>query len=88
MTATLIAPAPVTAPKLATRDYLASIQRSVMDPEIGLCVETEYVEVTVPQGFLPGVGGEIAKVRRYLAQAYPGYALIDIHFAEDMDLEF
>jgi hypothetical protein len=87
MTATLLAPAPV-APKLATRDYVASVQRTYMDPEIGLCVETEYLEVTVAQGFLPGVGGEIAKVRLYLAQEYPGYDLVDIHFAEDMDVEF
>jgi hypothetical protein len=45
------------------------------------------LEVTVAQGFLPGVGGEIAKVRLYLAQEYPGYDLVDIHFAEDMGEE-
>jgi len=73
---------------VATRAYTVNLHISYSDPDFGQVHDYDQIEVTVPQGYTPGVGGEIARVEDYIAAEYPGWEITQLRLTNDPDVEF
>jgi hypothetical protein len=78
----------LTATKTLTRSYTVSLKISYRDPDFGTVTDYTGIEVVVPQGYTPGIGGEISRVEAYAAAEYPGWEITSLSLTDDPDVEF
>lgn len=73
---------------VATRSYTVNLHISYPDPAFGQVHDYNEIQVTVSQGYTPGVGGEIARVEAYITAEYPGWEITQLSLTEEPDVEF
>lgn len=77
----------VTTP-VKTRSYTVSLHRSYTAPGYGQVHDYDQIEVCVPEGYTPGVGGEIARVEAYVIAEYPCWEITQLSLTDEPDVEF
>ena len=80
----LTKPATVTAPQ--TRLYWVTLERPTVDPEHGPMVEETTVDAEIPAGYIPGEGGEIARLTALVAA--DGWTITALIDTAEPDTEF
>jgi hypothetical protein len=59
-----------------------------VDPELGPVVETMTIDAEIHAGYIPGQGGEVARLTALVADAMPGWEITGLSLADDPDTEF
>ena len=77
-----------TATKTLTRSYTVSLRITYSDPDYGTATDYAAIEAVVPQGYTPGVGGEVARVEACVMADYPGWEITHLCLTDEPDVEF
>ena len=73
---------------VTTRSYTVNLYRAYTAPGYGQVHDYGQIEVVVPEGYTPGVGGEIARVEAYVTAEYPGWEITQVSLTDEPDIEF
>ena len=79
-------PAGCTVPQL--RQYWIDLARPAVDPELGPVVETMTIDAEIHAGYVPGQGGEVARLTALVAAEMPGWTIAGLSLADDPGEEF
>ena len=79
-------PAGCAAPQL--RQYWIDLSRQVIDPEHGPMLESLVIDAEIHAGYIPGEGGEIARLTALVAAEYPTWEITGLSLADAPEEEF
>jgi hypothetical protein len=84
------APAPYQGGQKCTqlRAYWIDLARPTVDPEHGPMVESLTIDAEIIAGYIPGQGGEIARLQVLVADTMPGWTITGLSLADAPDVEF
>jgi hypothetical protein len=84
------APAPYQGGQRCTqlRAYWLTLERPAVDPEHGPVVETLTIDAEIHAGYVPGQGGEVARLTALVAAEYPTWEITGLSLADDPGEEF
>lgn len=71
-----------------TRSYTVNLCHTYTDPTFGQVHNYDQIEVCVAEGYTPGFGGEIARVKAYTQAEYPGWRITQLYLTDDPSVEF
>ncbi|XGB43227.1 MAG: hypothetical protein LVS60_05480 [Nodosilinea sp. LVE1205-7] len=69
-----------------TKTYALLLERPMVDPEHGPMVEEFTTEVTITAGYIPGEGGDVARLRALFAS--DGWTITALLDTAEPDVEF
>jgi hypothetical protein len=83
-------PVVYTCPKTKTqlRAYWIDLARPAVDPELGPVVETMTIDAEIHAGYIPGQGGEVARLQSLVAATMPGWEITGLSLADAPEEEF
>ena len=70
------------------RQYWIDLSRQVIDPEHGPMLESLTIDAEITAGYIPGQGGEIARLTALVAAEMPGWTIAGLSLADDPGEEF
>ena len=70
------------------RQYWIDLSRQVIDPEHGPMLESLVIDAEIHAGYLPGQGGEVARLQSLVAAEMPGWEIAGLSLADAPDVEF
>ena len=70
------------------RQYWIDLSRQVIDPEHGPMLESLVIDAEIHAGYLPGQGGEVARLQSLVAAEMPGWTITGLSLADAPDVEF
>ncbi len=84
------APAPYQGGQRCTqlRAYWLTLERPAVDPEHGPMLESLTIDAEIHAGYIPGQGGEIARLTALVAAEMPGWTIAGLSLADDPGEEF
>ena len=71
-----------------TRQYWLTLERPTVDPEHGPMLESLTIDAEITAGYIPGQGGEIARLTALVAAEMPGWEIAGLSLADAPDVEF
>ncbi len=70
------------------RQYWIDLSRQVIDAEYGPMLESLTIDAEIHAGYIPGQGGEVARLQSLVAAEYPTWEITGLSLADDPGEEF